>query len=94
MAYVTLECLSGLVLSFATAVSRIQFAHGLGMGADVFAAFSASVAYFVVTGISDEQEAKQARWGAGAEAAESPTLIDPRDHPASVGTAFGPSRTS
>jgi hypothetical protein len=89
VAYVLLESMSWLVLSFATGVSRIQFAHILGMGADAAAALSASVAYFVVTGISDAQEAKRGRWGAGADAPAAPSLIDPREHRPRVSTAFG-----
>jgi hypothetical protein len=89
VAYVTLEGLSGLVLLLATGVARIQFAHALGMGADACAALSASVAYFVVTGISDAQEAKRERWGAGADAPVAPRLIDPREHQPRIGTAFG-----
>ena len=89
VAYVLLESLSALVLTFATGVARIKLAHALGMRDDACAALSASVAYFVVTGISDAQEAKRKRWGAGADAPVAPSLIDPREHQPRASTAFG-----
>lgn len=65
LAYIALEFCSATVLDFSIGLAGIRAAHGLGLAADVFAAISASLAYFVVSRISEAQDRKRATWGRG-----------------------------
>jgi hypothetical protein len=65
VAYVLLEIVSATVLDFSAGLRGIRASYGLGLAADVFAAISASLAYFVVSQISEAQELKRATWGRG-----------------------------
>lgn len=75
--FVGLWMLSTTLLEFATGLERIQLAHAIAMAADMSAAISASLAWFVVHGISDAQETKHALFGPGGVPASVP--FDPRD---------------
>ena len=58
----------------------------IGLVADVSAAVSASLAYFVVSGITDAQDAKHAAWGRADPNAS--VAFDPRDSAESPGVAL------
>jgi hypothetical protein len=57
------EALAALSLSIASGVEQIQIAHALALMGDVSAAAAASFGYFLVTRISDAQDAKWAALG-------------------------------
>ncbi|HEY5657829.1 MAG TPA: DUF4328 domain-containing protein [Myxococcota bacterium] len=78
LAYIALEIFSATLLDFSVGLERIRFAHILGMTADVNAALSASLAYFVVAHISEAQDRKRATWGRGV-APSNAQPFDPRD---------------
>jgi hypothetical protein len=65
LAYLAFEFFSATVSDFSVGLTGIRASHGLGLAADVFAAISASLAYFVVSRISEAQERKRAAWGRG-----------------------------
>ncbi len=82
VAYVAFELVSALVLDRAVAARSRQLGHGLGMLADASGAVSASLAYFVVSRISEAQEAK---WKArGEEQVEAPLTMDAGEATAST----------
>ena len=78
LAYIAFEILSATLLDFSVGLERIRFAHALGMAADVGAALSASLAFFVVARISEAQDKKRETWGRGLEP-ENAQPYDPRD---------------
>jgi hypothetical protein len=51
----------GLSIAAEREIPKLQIARAVGTGADVAAAVSASLAYFVVMRITDAQRRKQAR---------------------------------
>jgi hypothetical protein len=76
VAYFALEAVSATIMSVSVSARVIQLGHAVSMGADLCAAVSASLAYFVVIRISEAQDAKRAAYGRGGLSA-SP--FDPRD---------------
>ncbi len=76
VAYFALEALAGTVLSISFSARIIRLAHGAAMVADLCAALSASLAYFVVVRIAEAQDAKRAAFGRGQP---SDVPFDPRD---------------
>jgi hypothetical protein len=78
LAYIALEIASATLLDFSVGLQRIRFAHMMGLAADVCAALSASLAFFVVARISEAQDKKRETWGRGVEP-ESAQPFDPRD---------------
>jgi Domain of unknown function (DUF4328) len=58
LAWVAMELLAALILELATGLPRIQLAHAMHLVADVCAATSASLGYFVVTSVSRAQDEK------------------------------------
>jgi len=65
VAWVALELLAGLLVGLAPGLTAIQLARALSLAADVSAAASASLGYFVVTRISAAQDAKWRAFGSG-----------------------------
>jgi hypothetical protein len=65
VAWVALEVLAGLLVGVAPGLGAIQLARALSLAADVSAAASASLGYFVVTRISAAQDAKWRAFGSG-----------------------------
>lgn len=64
LGYVLLELLAvGLSIAAAREIPKLEIARAVGTGADVAAAVSASLAYFVVMRITDAQRRKRARTG-------------------------------
>jgi hypothetical protein len=53
-----IEMASALLLQLSTGVTNIQLAYGLALGADTFAALSASFGYLLVTRLQEAQEVK------------------------------------
>ena len=78
LAYITFEIFSATLLDFSVGLERIRFAHAMGMAADMGAALSASLAFFVVARISEAQDKKRETWGRGVEP-ENAQPYDPRD---------------
>jgi hypothetical protein len=78
LTYIALEIFSATLLDFAVGLERIRLAHAMGLAADMCAALSASLAFFVVAHISEAQEKKRETWGRGVEE-ESAQHFDPRD---------------
>lgn len=76
VAYFVLEGIAFTVLGISRSARVIQLAHAAGMLADLCAALSASLAYFVVMRITEAQEAKRAAFGRGQPSAMP---FDPRD---------------
>ncbi|MGH0030869.1 MAG: DUF4328 domain-containing protein [Myxococcota bacterium] len=76
VAYFVLEALAFTIVGSSVSPQVIRLGHGAGMLADLCAALSASVAYFVVVRITEAQEAKRRAFGRG-QASEIP--FDPRD---------------
>jgi hypothetical protein len=76
VAYFALEAASATIMSVSVSARVIQLGHAVSMAADLCAAVSASLAYFVVMRISEAQDAKRAAYGRGRSAANP---FDPRD---------------
>ena len=76
VAYFVLEGVSATIMSVSVSARVIQLGHAVSMAADLCAALSASLAYFVVMRISEAQDAKRAAFGRARHPA-SP--FDPRD---------------
>jgi hypothetical protein len=77
VAYVVTEGLSLVIVDGAVAATTRQIGFAFGMLADACAGVAASLAYFVVSGISEAQDAKYEQFGR-LDAATQLTL-DPRD---------------
>jgi len=77
LAYLGLEILAWAIFDPAAPLATRRTAYMVGLVADVSAAVSASLAYFVVSGITDAQEAKHAAWGRADPKAS--VAFDPRD---------------
>jgi len=76
VAYFALEALAATMIGTSVSAQVIRLGHGAGMLADLCAALSASVAYFVVVWITEAQEAKRRAFGRGRP---SDLPFDPRD---------------
>jgi hypothetical protein len=76
VAYFVLEAIAATVMGISISARVIRLAYGATMTADLCAALSASMAYFVVMRITEAQEAKRAAFGRGQPAAMP---FDPRD---------------
>lgn len=74
--YFVLEALAATMIGASVSPQVIRMGHAAGMLADLCAALSASMAYFVVVRITEAQEAKRRAFGRG-QASEIP--FDPRD---------------
>jgi hypothetical protein len=61
--WIACDALAALLLAIAPGVERTQIAHVLALAGDVSAAAAASFGYFLVTRISDAQDAKWAAFG-------------------------------
>lgn len=77
LAYLGLEILAWAIFDRAAPLATRRVVYGVGLVADVSAAVSASLAYFVVSGITDAQEAKHAAWGRADP--DASVAFDPRD---------------
>lgn len=77
LAYLGLEVLAWAIFDPTAPPATRRTALAIGLVADVSAAVSASLAYFVVSGITDAQEAKHAAWGRADPKAS--ITFDPRD---------------
>lgn len=78
VAYIVLEILTSIMLDTSPGVRRVGIARSIGTIADICAAVSASLAYFVVVEISAAQDQKRAAWGQGVPL-DPDVPIDPRD---------------
>jgi hypothetical protein len=76
VAYFLLEGLAATMVETSVSAQVIRLGHAAGMVADLCAALSASVAYFVVVRITEAQEAKRRAFGRGRS---SEVPFDPRD---------------
>lgn len=76
VAYFLLEVFALTLIQTSVSPQVIRLGHGAALAADLCAALSASLAYFVVVRITEAQEAKRAAFGRGRPA-EMP--FDPRD---------------
>jgi Domain of unknown function (DUF4328) len=74
LAWLAMELLAALILELAAGLPRIQLAHGLRLVADVSAAASASLGYFLVTRVSRAQHEKWRVVGGGTPAAPALTF--------------------
>ncbi|NRA08671.1 MAG: DUF4328 domain-containing protein [Myxococcales bacterium] len=77
LAYLGLEVLAWLLFDAAAPLATRRTSYAIGLLADGSAAVSASLAYFVVSGITDAQDAKHAAWGRADPNAS--VAFDPRD---------------
>ena len=77
LVYLGLEILAWVIFDPSAPLATRQSAYAIKLVADVSAAVSASLAYFVVSGITDAQEAKHAAWGRADPGAS--VAFDPRD---------------
>ena len=76
VAYFALEALAIILIGTSVSAQVIRLGHGAGVLADLCAALSASLAYFVVVRITEAQEAKRSAFGRGRP---SELPFDPRD---------------
>lgn len=70
--WIALEAVSALLLRIAPGLQHVQIAHAISLAADVGAALSASLGYFVVARISAAQDAKWVALGLGGRAPGDP----------------------